>query len=163
MQSKEIENAIAKQKAHEAGLPIGRRVNPATGKVTIFLIHEQKERDVFAIDARELIAAGAATLNPIEITDGKETKKICTSKVDEFISKGFKVVGANSIDLGNGQGDGGGVVDFNKYTVPELKAFAEIANIEKANAMLKPELIEALTKAKFVPPADNGQGDGGGK
>ena len=148
----ELENAIAKQKAQEAGLPIGKRVNPHTGKVTVFLLHEQKERDVFAIDAKELIAHGAATLDPIEITDGKTTKKIGARQLVQHETMGFKVVGAPAGEQEQGQDNNENkTVNLSTYSISELKAFGEIAKIENAKDMKKAELIDALTKIGFVP------------
>jgi len=64
MDDRVIDNAIAKRAAQEAAQPIAKRINTATGKVPVFLLHEEEMREVFAVDAREMLAMGVATLDP---------------------------------------------------------------------------------------------------
>lgn len=91
-------------------------------------------------------------------------------KVEIYLKTSKKIVKVFTVDareiIASGEGtldipveekpeaaEAGETIDFNSYTVPELKAFAEIAKIENAKDMKKPELVEVLTKAGFKPEA----------
>lgn len=155
MDSKEIETAIAKKSAQEAAKPIRDRINPATGKVLVFLIHEQKEREVFPVDAREMISSGHATFDAVAVVKGKDTLKVCSSKLHAYLDEGYELVGIGKSDNGGGNK----TIDFKQFKVAELHGFADNAGIKDHEEMKKEALIASLIAANYVPPADNGGGN----
>lgn len=87
-----------------------------------------------------------AEVRTVKMVGGKKgTLVVNEDEVAKFQKQGYKIADQEPA----GTGDGG--VDFNTYTVAELKGFAEEAGVADFETMKKAELIQALTDAEFEP------------
>ncbi len=145
LQKKFIDNEIAKRKAQEQALPLRKRINKATGKIKVFLLHEQAYKEVFPVDAREMVENGHATLEPVELVGKAGRIKIAPDQLEDYLKKGYKIL---DVELPEEEPQGDASIDLNDLKVDELKEKAKAARIPGYANMNKTALIEALSKPK---------------
>lgn len=149
MEDKLVDNMIAKRKAQEAATPIRQRINKATGRVPIFLISEQKVKEVFPVDAREMIEMGLATFDPVEMVGKSGRVKVALDTVQEYMNKGYKLAEKIEDEPATGGGD---KVSFEKYSDEDIQKFAKQAGIP-GNVKKRETIIAKLEEMKFDPNA----------
>lgn len=145
LRKKFIDNEITKRKAQEQAKPLRSRINKTTGKIKVFLLHEQSYKEVFPVDAREMIENGHATLEPVEVVGKAGRVKVAPEQLDEYIRKGYEILGVE-LPEEESQDDSGKNLDDLK--AEELKEKAKAAGIPGYANMKRAALIEALSKPK---------------
>lgn len=132
------------------------------GMVRVWDIERKGWRDVFTVDARELLRVNAVSLTAPDVRMKGLAGEVvvCASQVAEYESRGYAVVGEGGDGEGAGGGDGEGKDEdkgggepyaFDRHTVNELRAFAQRAGIEGATQLNKAALVDALVKSGWKP------------
>ena len=142
----------------------------AEGKVKLFLVDQEKWQHRWAVDARELLKAGAASLaGPVvQVKKGKATRMICEEQVTAMSEDGWKRVASPPSEKAPAKpsapvephppvADPPKVVDFTPFKVDQLGLWLASAtgmSAAEIAPMTKPQLIEQLERVNFVPPTD---------
>lgn len=157
-----VATLAAKKAAQYSAINVAmrERINKKTDKITVFLIHEQKERDLFAVDAKEQILAGTATIEPlIEVVGPAGKIKIGEDQWSEYSAKGYKHVIENATaeaelpaNEGKSAGDNSNseTIDFGQFDDDQLAVFAKQAGIP-GTVRKRETIIAKLTEAGFKP------------
>jgi hypothetical protein len=121
-----------------------------TGMVRVYDIPAQEWAMKFAPDAREGLARGTMSKSgPVYgMSKGSEKCSACEVEVGQLQAKGWKVDSQPEAPKNAKQG----AIDFNNYTVPELRAFAMQAI---ANGGLKDFAPQHARKADLVSVLDD--------
>ncbi len=105
------------------------RVNQSTGKVTVWDKALNKDVEMWAVDARERIALGAALAYPPDGTKTAPEKSETTGKVNDPAEP----------------------YNFMKHTLLELRDFAGQAGLEATDKMTKADIAAGLDRLQFRP------------
>lgn len=142
----------------------------ADGKVRLWLIDKEKWAYRYAVDARELVGGGGASIaGPVvEVKKGKKSQTVCEEQVAALEGEGWKRVAlppAEPLDPEAGKAPNPGAsdtpptpVDFSSFDDAQLGQWLATAVPGMASdeivAMSKAQLIEQLERMNFVPPAE---------
>lgn len=137
-----------------------------SGMVRVWDITRKEWRDTYAVDARELLRVGAASLSApdVPMTGPAGNVVVCEAEVQSYVDRGYKladaptgitnaaVVADESDDKEDRKNDGGGEhYKFDAHTIVELRQFAQRAGVEGATSMNKAALVSALEASNWQP------------
>ncbi len=146
---KEFEAALQRKEAEkkrlqEANRTIREAIDPGTGKVRVWVFGEAKWKLLWPIDAKEQVNSGNAALSITEMVDPKGITTVVDSRyVDARRAEGWRLVGEKPPEP-----EPPGPVDITKLTIEQLRELATKLQIAGADAMKRPELLEAVRQAQ---------------
>lgn len=149
---------------------IQQKMNP-DGTVTIYDISEQKWKNSWLVDARELIANGSCSLGGPEVrmTGPSGEVVVCQEQVAQYVERGFVVAEGQQLpNPANAEppttpnpnpppqqpqnpDEPPAPYNFSRHVVAELRQFAAQAGIQDAANMNKQQLVEALDRSGWRP------------
>jgi hypothetical protein len=149
---------------------VNQKMNP-DGTVTIYDIAQQKWKQSWLVDARELVANGSCSLGGPEVrmTGPSGEVVVCQEQVKDYETRGYAVVeGQELADPANAEPPANpnpnpppqqpqnpdeppAPYNFSRHVVAELRQFATQAGIQDAASMNKQQLVEALDRSGWRP------------
>jgi hypothetical protein len=146
---KEFEAALQKKEAEkkrlqEANRTIHDAIDQSTGKVRVWVFGEAKWKLLWPIDAKEQVNAGVAALSVTEMVNPQGQSIIVDARqVDARRGEGWRLTGEKPPEPEPPE-----PVDITKLTIEQLRELAAKLQIAGADAMKKPELLEAVHQAQ---------------